>query len=227
MNTKYIPHAVIAAIVLLFIVNKSCNNTSSEDGEKKIIKKEIQKAKKEADGVSIKRDSLKEVIKDLQQDLQEAKAREKAAEKKSNKVITEIKKKSFLEAVAFLKNRYKTENVSSTEESLELKKEVPGLVATELEEKDSLSKKVTLQKEVIKAKDNTIVKQDTLLRKTMVGLSLAEEEIVKRKEENSYYADLTEVQEKQIKKQKRRSFVDKLITVGVGFLGYLIGSNGK
>jgi hypothetical protein len=107
---------------------------------------------------------------------------------------------------------------------LRLTEETASDVTWELEDYDKVVEVSTLQDSVIKNQDTVI----SNLNKDKVDLSLvissAENEITERKKLQEMADENIEVLEKQVKKQKKKNFWNKVL-IGVGTVGgFLLGN---
>jgi peptidoglycan hydrolase CwlO-like protein len=221
---------VLLILVILLIIPHFCNNTDRLQGQYDILKKQLSEQKELVNKLEQERtkekDSLmfqisqREVSNSfLTAENNNLKDRIKTLNNRTNKKI-----KGLENLVAYFNDRYKVNNNVVVENKVGLTEETASDVTWELGDYDKVVEVSTLQDSVIKNQDTII----SNLNKDKVDLSLvissAENEITERKKLQEMAEDNIEVLEKQVKKQKKKNFWNKVL-IGVGTVGgFLLGS---
>jgi peptidoglycan hydrolase CwlO-like protein len=221
---------VLLILVILAIIPHFCNNTDRLQGQYDILKKQLSEQKQIVNKLEQERikekDSLmfqisqREVSNSfLTAENNNLKDRIKTLNNRINKKI-----KGLENLVTYFNDRYKVNNNVVVENKVGLTEETASDVTWELEDYDKVVEVSTLQESVIKNQDTII----SNLNKDKVDLSLvissAENEITERKKLQEMAEDNIEVLEKQVKKQKKKNFWNKVL-IGVGTVGgFLLGT---
>lgn len=220
--------AGLAFIIGLLFMSKC------EPDDIKADKKELNKV---LDGVKVIQAKHKKLVDSLKQE--DAKKDAKIAELKTDNtrqetIIAENKKKlkekqkvissfTVVQSAQYLTERYKTKDVTSENNSVVLKKDIPSFVIMELEEKDMLKEDVGNYEKIIDNKSTQIkLGEEKLLNK---NLELASKDLeVKELEKGlNLSLDLTKKTEKENKKLRRNNTLKTFTIIGAGVGGVFLG----
>lgn len=223
----------IVFIALLTVSTCSHNAQMKAEGEKIQLKKELKEIKTQIaesekatkvlfDSLSAedaKKDKrIEELAKSNKRLLDNQIAREKELRKEKEKVA----KYTYAQSAQVLNERYKTDAVKATDTSVNLSKDIPNKVITELVEKDACEKDSA-------DKDATIINKDEQIKleqeKTLsANLKTASVQVEKGllKDGLQTAEEINKKSEKQIKSLKTKNFVNKILVVG-GIIGGFIG----
>lgn len=221
---------VLLILVILAIIPHFCNNTDRLQGQYNILKKQLSEQKQIVKETEEKRlqekDSLLFVIsqRNIENDLlySENDGLKKRIQDLRNKPISVLKDLNSL--AVYFNQRYKTIENKVIDNKVGLVEDVAKDVVVEIEEGDRAIETVSLQEGVIKNQDTII----SNLNKDKVDLSLvissAENEISERKKLQEMSDENIKSLEKQVKKQKRKNFWNKVLIIGGSVGGFLLGS---
>ena len=220
-------------IVLLTVSTCSHNAQMKAEGEKIQLKKELKEIKTQIaesdkatkvlfDSLSAedaKKDKrISELTKSNKQLLDSQIAREKELRKEKERVA----KYTYAQSAQVLNERYKTDAVKATDTSVNLSKDIPNKVITELVEKDACEENSADKDLTIINKDEQIkLEQEKTLSANLKTASVqAEKELLKDGLQTA--EEINKKSEKQIKSLKTKNFVNKILVVG-GIIGGFIG----
>lgn len=225
-------------IVILFCVD-SCVGKQIDQlhGENKILKEQITQAK---DGLKVSKqerlrlkDSIRaenakkeQKIKEQDKVIAESKDRIAILERKTSKAKEIAKNKSY-EAVADTLNViYGGKNAVATANSVDMKSSLPNQILETIIDANECSEIVKEKDIQLVAKDSVIGIKDGQLKDSALNLFSAEKEIKKHEELDKLQTDLNKNLEKENKKLRTKSWINKiLIPVGVtigAFVGYSV-----
>lgn len=212
---------VLLILVILAIIPHFCNNTDRLQGQYDILKKQLSQQKqivKETEEKRLKeKDSLLFYIhqREISNSFLTAENNKLKERIKSLNSKTHVKIKGLENLVNYFNERYKVLNNVIVDNKVGLTEETASDVTWELDEFDKVVEVSTLQESVIKKQDSVI----SNLNKDKVDLSLvissAENEILERKKLQEMSDENIKSLEKQVKKQKRKNILNKIL-IGVG-----------
>lgn len=212
---------VLFILVILLIIPHFCNNTDRLQGQYDVLKKQLSQQKqivKETEEKRLKeKDSLLFYIhqREISSSFLTAENNKLKDRIKSLNSKTHVKIKGLENLVNYFNERYKVLNNVIVENKVGLTEETASDVTWELDEFDKVVEVATLQESVIKKQDTVI----SNLNKDKVDLSLvissAENEILERKKLQEMSDENIKSLEKQVKKQKRKNILNKIL-IGVG-----------
>ena len=229
MFKKYWREITIVALVIGLLFMSRC-----EPDDIKADKKELNKV---LDGVKVIQAKHKKLVDSLRQE--DAKKDVKIAEleidnTRQETIIAENKKKlkekqkvissfTIAQSTEYLAERYKTKDVTSENNSIVLKKDIPSFIIMELEEKDMLKEDVGNYEKIIDNKSAQIkLGEEKLLNK---NLELASKDLEAKELEKglNLSLDLTKKTEKENKKLKRNNTLKTFAIIGASVGGFFIG----
>ena len=219
-------------IVLLLIFSTVLIQCEPDD-----IKTDKKELNKVLDGVKVIQAKHKKLVDSLRQE--DAKKDVKIAEleidnTRQETIIAENKKKlkekqkvissfTIAQSTEYLAERYKTKDVTSENNSIVLKKDIPSFIIMELEEKDMLKEDVGNYEKIIDNKSTQIkLGEEKLLNKS---LELASKDLEAKELEKglNLSLDLTKKTEKENKKLKRNNTLKTFAIIGASVGGVLLG----
>ena len=226
---KYWREIAIIALVIGLLFMSRC-----EPDDIKADKKELNKV---LDGVKVIQAKHKKLVDSLKQE--DAKKDAKIAElnidnTRQETIIAENRKKlkekqkvissfTVAQSAQYLAERYKTKDVTSENNSVVLKKDIPSFIIMELEEKDMLKEDVGNYEKIINNKSEQVkLTEEKLLNK---NLELASKDLEAKELEKglNLSLDLTKKTEKENKKLKRNNTLKTFAIIGASVGGFFIG----
>ena len=221
---------VLLILVILAIIPHFCNNTDRLQGQYDILKKQLSEQKqivKETEEKRLKeKDSLLFVIsqRNIENDFlySENNGLKKRNKDLKNKPISVPKDLNGL--VVYFNQRYKTIENKVVDNKVGLVEDVAKDVVVEIEEGDRAIETVSLQEGVIKNQDTIISNLNKDKADLSLVISSAEKEISERKKLQEMSEENIKVLEKQVKKQKRKNFWNKVLIIGGSVGGFLLGN---
>lgn len=221
---------VVAVILLLTVSTCSHNNQMKAEGEKTQLKKELKEIKTQiadakkatkalVDSLSAEDTKKDKRIVELSKSNKDLLAnqilREKELKKKKEKIATY----SYTQSAQVLNTRYRTDAVKATDTSVNLSKDTPNKVITELVEKDACEENSADKDTTIKNKDEQIkLEQEKTLSANLKTASVqVEKELLKDGLQTA--EEINKKSEKQIKSLKTKNFI---LVIGAFIGGILI-----
>lgn len=231
---------IVAGIAVFILFSaKSCTQRQIDQirGENKILKEQVTQAKDGLKIANIERLRLKDSIrvenvkkeqkiKEQAKIITESKGRIAILERNTSKAKQIAKNKSY-EAVADTLNViYGGKNAVATSNSVDMKGGLPNQILETVIESNSCQDIIKEKDIQLVAKDSVITVKDNQLKDSSVLLFSAEKEIKKHEELDKIQTDFSKNLEKENKKLRTKSFLNKiLIPVGVAvgaFVGYSV-----
>lgn len=231
---------IIAGIaVFIFFSAKSCvgNQINQIRGENKILKEQVKTAQ---DGVKVAKeerlrlkDSIKsenakkeQKIKEQAKLIAESKSRIANIEKEVSKAKKIAKNKNYQAVADTLNVIFGGKNAVATTNSVNTMGSLPNQILETVIEAN-YCQDILKEKDVqLTAKDSMLVVKDSQIKDSSTLLFFAEKEIKKHEELNKAQTDFSKNLEKENKKLRTKSFLNKiLIPVGVAvgaFVGYSV-----
>lgn len=226
---KYWREITIVVLVIGLLFMSKC-----EPDNIKADKKELNKV---LDGVKVIQANHKKLVDSLKQE--DAKKDTKITELKTDNIrqetiIAENKKKlkekqkvissfTIAQSTQYLAERYKTKDVTSDNNSVVLKKDIPSFVIMELEEKDMLKEDVGNYEKIIDNKSEQVkLTEEKLLNK---NLELASKDLEAKELEKglNLSLDLNKKTEKENKKLRRNNTLKTFAIIGASIGGFFVG----
>jgi len=220
---------IIVLAIALIVLPSQCESNDIKADKKELNKvldgvKVIQaKHKKLVDSLK-KEDAKKDIriseLKTSNTKLETVISQNKKQLKEKQKVISNF---TITQSAEYLTERYKTKDVSSENNSVILKKDIPSFVIMELEEKDVLKENENNYEKIIDNKSSQIkLGEEKLLNK---NLELASKETEKEslREGLNLALDLNKKTEKENKKLKRNGAIKTIVIIGSAVGGFFLG----
>ena len=228
---QYWKEISIALLLIALLTVSTCSHNSQmkAEGEKTQLKKELKETKTKiseaAKATIILIDSLSaedakkdnriaELNKNNKQLLSSQIAREKELKKEKEKVA----KYTYAQSAQVLNERYRTDAVKATTTSVNLEKDIPNKVITELVEKDACEKDSADKDKTIENKNEQIKleQEKTLNANLKVASVQVEKELLKDGLQTA--EEINKKSEKQIKSLKTKNFINKVLVIAA-FIG--------
>jgi hypothetical protein len=228
---QYWKEVTIAVSLILLLTVSTCshNNQMKSEGEKMQLTKELKEIKAriaEADKYSkVLFDSLSaedskkdKKIAELNKNNKQLSDNQIAREKELRKEKEKIVKYSYAQSAQVLNERYKTDAVKATTNSVNLEKDIPNKVIAELVEKDVCIENSADKDKTIENKDEQIKleQEKTLNANLKVASVQAEKELLKDGLQTA--EEINKKSEKQIKSLKTKNFINKVLVIAA-FIG--------
>lgn len=228
---KYWKELVIALSLIALLTVSTCSHNSQmkAEGEKIQLKKELKefktnlaKAEKASkilfDSLSAEDAKKDKRIAELGKSNKDLLDSQIAREKELKKEKEKIANYSYTQSAQVLNERYKTDAVKATETSVNLEKDIPNKVITELVEKDVCIENSADKDKTIENKDEEIKleKEKTLSANLKTASVQAEKELLKDGLQTA--EEINKKSEKQIKSLKTKNFISKVLVVAA-FIG--------
>ena len=206
----------VLILVILVLIPHTCDEKDSglETLKQEIVLIEEKRVKE--------RDSLSAIIskREFQNNILISKNNSLKSNIKTIKVKHIEKVEGLENLVAYFNQRFEVDDNKVVDNRVGLTEETASDITWELEDYDNISEIASLQEGVINNQDTIISNLNKDKQNLSLIVSSAENELEQRKK-------LQELADEQIKglnrKNKRRSFFDKVLIVGSGIGGYLIG----
>ena len=226
---------VVIVIILLSINSCSNNRQNQLEGEKKVLKEQLQQQK---DGLKVFRKEQKILFDSLSAENTKKDKRITELNNSNNNLYTELSKSAeklkkqkkdiasytYKQSAEALNERYNTKSVLATSTSVNLQDSIPNLVIEELAEKDAQEYDLNTYRGLIKNKDEEIkLTQEKVLNK---DLEIASKQIETEKLDIALKLseDINKKSEKQIKALKTKNFImTYLVPPTAIFLGFKAG----
>lgn len=235
--TQYKREIIIAVLAILLLSVWTCSNNRQKtlQGEYNILKEQYQTQK---DGVKVieesrrkEKDSINKENKKLQEETIQSEKRVAQLEdniqslrKQTQKQKEQLKNMSYVQLAQEINKEFNSNEASATNNSVDLKGDLPGLVLEIVYDANECQAIVTDKDKQLKEKDSQIDNTKRELKNTSVLLFSAEKEI-KAKDLLQQTADKNiNNLEKQVKNLKVKNFITTyVITPLAVFAGFKIG----
>lgn len=226
---------IIAGIAVFILLSaKSCVNNQYNQirGENKILKEQVKTAQ---DGVKVAKeerlrlkDSIKsedaekeQKIKELSNKVATSESKVRDLQANNAKTKKEIKNLSLVGVAKELNATYGGNNATAKEKSVDVAGSMPYQILETVADANSCSEIVKEKDVQLTAKDSMLVVKDSQIKDSSTLLFSAEKEIKKHEELNKIQTDFSKNLEKENKKLRTKSFLNKiLIPVAIGLGAY-------
>ena len=221
---------VILLIMLTTITTCVSNKLNRLEGEYKVLKENYEAQKSVVSSLSSERQKEKDSLnfQISQREVQNDFLRQENDKLKGD--IQNIKNrpikapKGLENLTQYFNDRYQTKENIIVSNKVGLGEDTAMDAVSELEEFDKVVEILPIQEQVIKNQDSTIsnLEKDKVDLKTQV--SSAEDLIKEQEKLNKMAEDNIDNLERQVKKQKNKNFWNKVLIIGGGIGGFLLGS---
>lgn len=234
-NWRYVIAGVVAIIIFLSV--RSCveKQRAVANAMVKVAQEKVDKA---LDGTAVAerekarlRDSIRledikkrAKLKELQDKQIASEEKVKTLEKETQKAKDQVKNMNLVQVAQSLNQIYGGNNATATSNSVDAKGNLPyQLVETALD--NSSAKDIIKEKDLqLKGKDSTIVIKNQQLKDASLSIFSAEKTADTYKELSGLQTELNKNLEKENKKLRTKSLIDKIIIPVAAVAGFLIGS---
>lgn len=226
----------IIFLLIIFFATKSCNKRQLDElhGKNEVLKEQVKKAQDgtaviEKDRIRLK-DSIKledikkeERIKSLSEIAEKSKNKVKELEQQNSEAKKKIRNMNLVEVANTLNSNYGSKDATATSNSLDIKGSMPYLVLETISDANT-AQYVIKEKDVqLGVKDSVILVKEQQLKSSSVLLFSAEKSLNSYKEVTQLQSELTESLEKENRKIRRQSKLNKILIPLASAAGLYIG----
>lgn len=227
---------ILGIIILILFLFRDCNSTQYNQirGENTILKEQIVQAK---DGLrlskqerlrlkdSIRAENVKkeQKIKELLQIVVASNDKIAFLQRQTSKAKEIAKNKSYQAVADTLNVIYGGKNATATVNSVDARGDLPNRILETIIDANECSEIVKEKDVQLQAKDSVIVVKDSQIKDSSVLLFSAEKEIKKHEDLDKIQTDFSKNLEKENKKLRTKSWLNKILIPASTVLGAFIG----